>query len=438
VSAVVHLSFLQEASVTPRHGYVRLLLLTVTAVVAGCDQDQDRPSVPDPQEPEFVMDTGRVEVGGVAIRIECPNISPEDRDPEARGSAAVHDTTVAAPLAGAIQYIPEYHDCQRLVSRSTPRRFGPLVAIFANEILGAISPEDYQAGVAVAQIFNFSRVPYGPLNIQPGYNCLYLRLDGAGAWHARLKSLLDDSMCGTLSEGEWGAAGPLTVRRVTPSSDSTHYPPVARWDRDPVNHIHYIGIKCLTGWCEIGVGNFVSSADHLHPDHTGRIKGWYDEQRLAEPPQQTGGPPLVPTVRARIVPVPRLDTLEARHYSCTFPCTTEGGWVLVATTYMDSTSDFYRSKLNFVPGANGNRIYLRRVVNAGEERWQSRVISADDSIAYFRTLRVDHTPLHASANTPMVPPTARWHWREGDETTWNRCDLGCCETTDQRIDPNVW
>lgn len=404
-----------------------------TAACAQLDPALGEPVLVDSMYPGPVpaeWDEGTITADGRPVTIECPNISPVDR--EGTGSAAFHDSTVAMPLAGEIQQIPEYHDCQRLTTQRLPGRFGPLVGIFAREALGEIDEEAFrqQSGVPVGQIYNFSDIPYGPLGLGPGYSCLYLRLDQDNVWHARLRWRDKDARCPGLTPLDWQGSGGLTVRRDSQSPDPAHYPAVARWDRDWTNRLHYIGIKCLDGWCEIGRGAFASSPKYAHPDHTGRIKAWYDEQQLAE---ITTRKMMLPGVQARIVPVPGLDTLTVAHYSCQFPCPRTSGWIHVATTWLEGPSPFYRTQLNFAPGSRGNTIHLRRhVKTSGEERWESRIISANGDTTFHRTLRVDHTASGPGPN-PIVPPTARWHWRENDETTWTRCAVGCCESTTEKI-----
>jgi hypothetical protein len=424
--------------VTTRRSIVRLSF-PLLILAAGCQTPRD-PVTDDQFRPGLVpieWDTGTVGPDGRRVTIECPNISPVDL--QGTGSRAFHDTTVAMPLAGEVQQIPEYHDCQRLMTRSSPHHFGPLVGIFAREALGAITAEQFQqpAGVPVGQIYNFSSMPYGPLGIRPRYNCLYLRMEADGTWKARMEWRDGDARCPALSPDAWQGGGPLVVRSESPVPESAHYPPVARWDRDPDNNLHYIGIKCLDAWCEIGVAGFASSKKHSRPDYLGQVKGWYDEQNLAEIPRNERKA-MVPGVRGSIVPEPRLDTLLTRHFTCAFPCPDTAGWVHMATTWLEGPSSTYETRLNFKPGTNGNTIHLRRhLKTSGEERWESRIISADGDTTYHRTLRVDHSPSGPGPH-PLVPATARWHWRENDETTWTRCDVGCCETTDQRIDLTAW
>ncbi|MEX1183274.1 MAG: hypothetical protein WEF86_08545 [Gemmatimonadota bacterium] len=385
----------------------------------GSDIDQ-----PDPGPSPAAWDEGTV-LSGRRMPLECPNGTAIRSD--SLDSAAEHDSTIAAPLAGSIQLVPEYHDCQRLTMPAPPHNFGPIVAIFASEALGSIGEDAYRQtiGTPVAQILNLSSIPYGPLGIRRNYSCLYLRLEGNADWQARLTWRDEDSTCPPLTPADWNGSGPLRVRPLAPSPDPAHYPAVARWDREDGRPFHYIGIKCLNAWCEIGRGNFNPSKSHEYPDYTGRIKGWYDEQQIAVVDSAEGT--MTPGVLARIVPQARLDTLEIDDFSCLYPCPATDGWVHVATTSLDVESPYYKRKMNFDADTPGNTIHLRRHVKpTGEERWESRIISARGDTTYHETERVDHS---ATQETHAVPASARWHWLENDERTWTRCAAGCCETS---------
>jgi hypothetical protein len=368
-----------------------------------------------------------VDRNGRPVLIECPNVSPVQ---DGRGSAARHDTTVSIRLAGEIAKIPEYHDCQRLIIGGNPNaadHFGALVGIFASEALGAISRADFEetGGVAVAQLYNFSSMSYAVLGIRPRYSCLYLRLRSDSSWQANLvhMDLTDD--CPPLDQ--WPGGGPLQVTRTAPLPRESDYPPVARWDWDPTHKRNYMAVKCVDAWCEIGVGPLDESPVYMG-GQTDRVKGWYDEQALAVP----GADGLIgPLINGRIVPEPRLDTLTEAHFTCMdASCTPDAAWVKVATAHLATTNSIhYQTKMNFTPGAN--QIFLRRKTRAGEEVWQTRIISAAGDTAFRRTLRVAHPG-------QPVPATARWHWREDDERTWVRCSLGCCEGGSDPISPDDW
>ena len=64
-------------------------------------------------------------------RPECPQDSVRSWFGDDRGKV------IAIPTAGPTSNVPEYHDCQRLVS-GTPPVVGPLVAIFAAEKLDSL------------------------------------------------------------------------------------------------------------------------------------------------------------------------------------------------------------------------------------------------------------------------------------------------------------
>ncbi|MGH7615226.1 MAG: hypothetical protein ACREMW_14450, partial [Gemmatimonadales bacterium] len=42
--------------------------------------------------------------------------------------------------------------------------------------------------------------------------------------------------------------------------------------------------------------------------------------------------------------------------------------------------------------------------------------------------RWDHKDLKDAAGNPIhIPGAVRWRWRANDETSWVRCDQGCCQ-----------
>jgi hypothetical protein len=106
----------------------------------------------------------------------CPNepfLQPD-------GSYAHSGDSLVVPLAGKITRIPEYHDCQRLLSREL--EYGPLIGVWSRDELKAVPLLRYEEpnGVAVAELFNFSPQGYAPLGILGrGYSCLYLKRDKA-------------------------------------------------------------------------------------------------------------------------------------------------------------------------------------------------------------------------------------------------------------------
>jgi hypothetical protein len=412
----------------PRPAPVQIVLLLATAVLASlataCARIPSRElAQPPAREVESRSDPVQKPLPNVPFDsthpVECPNVEAESREEGARG---IHTFPMIIQLAGVITDIPEFHDCQRLMT-SSGDEFGPLVGLWASEKLVQFSGEHFQAaqGVPVVEAYNFNLgIPYAELGIEPGYNCLYVRK--RADWSASMISRGSSNSCrATITDAEWSSGTALSVVRIAHPADVGLIPPVARWDWDPRRRLHYIGVRCGDAWCEIGRSGFQSSTRYSGGP-TQRIKGWYDEQWLAVP-----GPGfrLVPRPRAVIVPVEGVDTMTMPYFICPGSCAARTvGWKHVANArFTDVGHPTYASKLNLHPGRE-SEIYMRaRIGQQGRLVWESRIVSGT-TIAYKKVVRVDH-------GTMYVPGTARWAWRENDETAWVRCAVGCCSVTDE-------
>jgi hypothetical protein len=177
------------------------------------------------------------------------------------------------------------------------------------------------------------------------------------------------------------------------------------------------------------------------------VKGWYDEQNLAD--ASTGSVrPL--NELATIVPDSTIARLTVADYS--------GSWHTVATTSIRKKSTTYwhkmllgeaplpngapptnltesalcRSGINPATGAtvscDGVPVNLAASCdwntmpqNHPEYGWFVRVSDPQEpaNVLYKCGIRHDHSGYE-------IPATARWMWLDRDETQWYRCDQGCC------------
>jgi hypothetical protein len=372
--------------------------------------------------------------------------------------------------------IPEFHDCQRLMTR--PDRYGPLVAVFASDSLefltqklslqtdevgpftdklreGKLPNGDEDAGVAAVQVVNTGLLrsgPYRPLGIEDGVStyCIYLYSDGIG-WEAwKLRTL--ETMCAprvprsrAKIEGDFLVVSTFRV----PGYGGDAYPQVARWQYQDGQY--FIGVKCGAAWCQIGSRRSTYTA--FDPPFAARgvdgrqhrIKGWHDEQNLASVP--TG---LKPTTTWGVaVPDPALNSHDRIDDFST--------WRRAGTVMINS--DDYYEKLNFsksVPGditANTIEFRMRRVhqrdrgiypracnlrepsslpPGIGTTIWEARITSATGRCRIYSMTR--RTPADYQARPKAVEidviGTLRWRWKSNDETVWGKCGQACCE-----IDP---
>ena len=305
---------------------------------------------------------------------------------------------------------------------------------------------------------------YAPLGIGVGFNCAFLYSAGT-VLQVRMIHYpgQQEPDCRLAADPDTLGGAVLSVTRTTSSrfSEVNDYPAAARWDWDPEKRIQYIGVRCGAGWCEIGPGGFHRSM--LPPQAAGlnvaaarvqAIKGWFDQQRLA-PPAVTD--PASPDPGwGTVFPDPGLGTRTSPDF--------EDTWLLVAQVAIDSSLEGYGAKLNLHPARSDgimNRIYLCKgtfarcrasadgtpaiagrvptaatepkcptdvvgVLPEDAESWWAAILPPEGDVGFRCVIRRDH----AAALTALgltLPGSARWRWRNHDETIWTRCDLGCCE-----------
>jgi hypothetical protein len=349
--------------------------------------------------------------------------------------------------------VPEFHDCQRfIVYVHGEPRYDSLYAIFATDSLAMLDTMLAQldtgetGSVALAAAEVYAEGIYPLLGIRTPFSCLYL-FRVRRVWHAKMVSV---------GRAEYDCSQPINPTQVTGTElevrpeqlkdfYDSDYPPVARWDWDPEHHQQYIGIKCGAAWCEVGASRFVGTR---HPDlplvvppklrRTRMIKGWYDQQFLAS--TSPSGEATPSRIWGTIYPDSGLNDYD------TIKVFKRGIWVSVAQVALEDLSGLanppnpYKKRMNLdFTHSNGrfNTIYLchgnkgecEPTVAAacdGDGLWWGKVEDAtpeDGSPALFMcTVRRPHDALGYH-----VPGTARWRWLASDETTWKRCDAGCCE-----------
>jgi hypothetical protein len=351
-------------------------------------------------------------------------------------------------VPGVTSKVPEFHDCQRLVD-SAQTRFGPLVAVFASRLLDSIwykadqssdTLGGYRSLLSVGLVQSYDG-PYPPLGIALDFNCLYV-YDQAGTLHgvaARMVPVgLNEAACDQPLNPDMPGT-PLDVRRVKaePGFKNKDYPPVARWDFDPLSGTHFIGIKCGAAWCEVGTPGFSGSPNHPSPApdpverRVFKIKGWYDEQRLAI----AQGGTLVPGGSVgTIVPHPRLGEFNAFYFR---------EWRLAARVHIVPRSEVYNTKFGYTDGtipSTMNQVFLcngpwatrcrrgndpadpPKCSKAMADPWYAKIVNNSGAPKYKCVYRHDHSGLGIT-----IPGTARWRWLLRDETKWMRCDVGCCQ-----------
>ena len=399
-------------------------------------------------------------LAGVLLVIGCPPAKqPEEQTskgpvaatnparPECGDSLAIPlpDRIIlkAMPLAGPISDVPEYHDCQALLSGASAD-YGPLVAIYARYHLDSVYASDRfkhsQEPTPVAEIYSYNG-DYPQLGIKQGFNCLDLRrVDGA--WNARIRAMGPTQPdCTTVHATD--AATILPVQETAmPHAADADYPPVARWDWDsgdpasPDSAHQYIGIKCGTSWCDVGTDRPRPTsaaagrpgfdpmpnrppAPALKRERVSSIKGWYDEQYLAD--ADGSGALHRGAFLAQVYPHPQNDEVNT---------TAAFGAVWRPSAYVMLPAGRHYDKLHLGPGQN--TIYLCQGTGCTGVTPAVKCAASEDGLVWYARITPSQGPValtcvtrRAHANVEM-PATARWRWVSKDEKVWIRCASGCC------------
>jgi hypothetical protein len=168
-----------------------------------------------------------------------------------------------------------------------------------------------------------------------------------------------------------------------------------------------------------------------------RIKGWYDEQRLAV---EAGAGLRPEDALGTIIPDARLNT---RNDTMDF----HRRWIPVArAAFSGFPANYpYTSKFGFTSATMGGGRFnkvdmchgsaaecLRQApipsqCTDGPFKWWARISPAAQGADPVYRCVERHG--HEALNIPLIPATARWRWLANDETLWVRCAQGCCTVT---------
>ncbi|MCL4213469.1 MAG: hypothetical protein KJZ74_06100 [Gemmatimonadales bacterium] len=365
----------------------------------------------------------------------------------ATGSTTSPGEMLAVP--GATTNIPEFHDCQRLLVKDPNggESYGPLAALFTRDSAPAHGDSALAAGSVVALVFLPQGGSYPPLYLNGYFHCLVIRRAPVG-WNAWMVGVNKEDDCiKPIPAALLRTANQLAVREVMPPKnvEPGDIPRVTRWDWDPGSKTQFIGIRCANAWCEVTPNAQTGSSPRYAPppgmDHAEArsyiVKGWYDEQRLAEFP--TGA--AVPGVNlGTVVPTKELESIHGSPPAI-------GEWVPVARTFMLPGPGPYEKSFNFTgsatPPPEGEyaevslcrgswtscrpdgwfRFFTMSACSVSDDgvRWYASVRPRDGGARYFCVLYRKHPTAHA------IPAVTRWRWRPDDETIWVSCPGGCCE-----------
>ncbi len=337
--------------------------------------------------------------------------------------------------------IPEFHDCQKLVlANANDLEYGPTVGIFVttDSTKDVQSPPSPSSPV-VAIVAHLDGPDYSSLGIYKGVNCLFVFSSAAGLNASMVGPISRDETCRVAADGTPILAEadkpkahvtPLWVMNNSIQPSGQDVPEVARWDFDSANKRNSIGVKCGDRWCEIGANSAMQTTVMIsNPDGNPvrAVKGWYDQQRLAEPDSKGM---TISEVTGTIVPVAGLDALGQDDFVKFLDVAT----ATVDKAYSmgleagDNTVALCSGTLTTCagPGAVLDQPCKPQpewpVVGAlsPATEWWARITAPSGRVTYRCVLRHHHGAL-------AVPGTARWRWTADDEPMWVRCTLGCCQ-----------
>jgi hypothetical protein len=332
----------------------------------------------------------------------------------------------------------EYSDEQGLIDGTG--EYGPVAHVFPLDELGTMDMTKFNVTKVAAPLVGLvfvddllpktSKLPktYLDLQLAVGMNCLYLRHDAASPaqknWHAyMLPAQPGDLPCPHVQP----ATPELVVKTVQASGPGrgtsfnhpADYPAVARFHEgtDGVKGhppVPILGLKCYDRWCMV-LPNRIDSLPLSHAGvHKGErnwhVRGWHDEQHLAEADAAGKLHPNLHFV-ASIVPDAQLGNWKVADFVQER---------LVARIHVEpnqAQSAKYTARKHLTPG--DNLIYIQ-TRDATGKAWFGRLVnSRGESYPLSKVIRTDH------AGHP-VPATARFKWTATDEDQWVGCDTGCC------------
>jgi hypothetical protein len=358
------------------------------------------------------------------------------------------------PIRSDLPVIHEYHDCQRLIIGN---RYSALVGIFAHRNVDTYqSWSSFQDGHLAALIVDFvtkgQALPYPSLGIEPGTNCLVLKADANDVWQAAIVNQASplapapgERRYGSCPDNmKWSdvpaSAKNKLVVRVQKGVDMNNRPiapPVARWDWDETHRLNYIGVKCdSVTWCEIGPRDFVPSVPQRTAANRPILKGYYDEQYLAD-----SSGTRVTSVFGTIIP-----GRDERDTSGISPGIAK--WFHLAQLRIHETGkqpspdyDFYRRKFFATPAAATPPFGLSAIADLMIRPKVPVLSNGYDGRSNGHLLGnpLAHPPIpgvifrsHWSSHVKV--PTVRWTWHYRDEGTWGYCSpYGCCESSMQMV-----
>ena len=366
-------------------------------------------------------------------------------------NAMAADARYLAPLAFDI---PENHDEGRLKAGPGSSTLGPMAWIFASPHLGGFTrkaqiAEHRSPGVlAAVVIVENGPMPqyYQALQLQPGKNCIWLNYAPAGnLYHAFVSHPATvNQPCrptappgGTPPTIMTGAPLPVVAAAEPGFRVSDGYPAAARFDED-INGVPVLAFKCLNAFCEVGTtpARRREPGSKLNPVPLGTpvqalVKGWQDEQELAEQVVDAAGVPFWrgSGVRASIVPADNI----ANHDRAAFSAHADRWFGMAVITI---AGPLLPSNKYYGWGLRQGRNYVGMRYASATDTLVVGIFNAklpdppSASPSPRKVWKVRERMMHWDV---AVPPTARFRFTVGDDGIWIPCGNACC-----RSDGEIW
>lgn len=391
------------------------LLLTVTTSLSPSHAAAQQPAAPD-TTCLALSDSSAALPDSAAVKSRFKACA-QRADSTRRADAVQSATAAARPTYDVFFSLPEAGDEQRLDDGSG-QQLGPVAFIFPSPFANGFTRRSQIAvhpapGLLVAVVVVRGNpgdpVPqtYANLQLQTGVNCIWLFAPGpnpGNTYQVFVTSTPSGSPCNRSNP-----RGPLFVdERHIGGFAHADYPPSPRFDEIPPNQ-PVLGFKCLNAWCEAGPSAFTQ---HPPPASVsgkeGKIKGWFDEQYLAE---RVGGV-WTKRMRAAVFPVPNLDRLDRSD----FAVYRRVAWLYIFDPIPAGSK--YASWGMGVGANHKNKVELK--FDAASSKWSVRITPQGGTpITWTEVEEMPHLDV-------PIPGTVRFRFTVEDDGIWVPCGQSCC------------
>lgn len=382
---------------------LRLASLMALLASPACDKREDAGD-----KPEVPPETDVVKV--TAKDAHCADLSIEQL--AIKRVEDLYATVDAAYGEKAITRSNEIHDCQGLIATGQPTPIGALIAFDNIETDGFQTLKPVIGVTLIGGDYNGN----SRLRLKEGRNCIWMKgVDNAAdsEWQAYLVPLPDDvTRCSTLDPTKPDTQGEMPLRLYRSPLSNGHagkgYPEGVRWEE--ANGVYYIGVKCLSEWCVLGVpgtGSPPAGFDHHN-------NAWGDRQSLAV--LDSAGKWQRSRLKATIKPEADIGT----KYDTPDKYATERHVATIKVTGNDDNArQKYAKKWELGVSHLPNEVKVFVLYDTATKKWWMRFGEENGTNPHISAEFAD-----GDMGTAMG--TTRFRWSSDDEGVWVQCATGCC------------